>query len=74
MELELTVMFERTDEDAIAAWIVEIPGVASQGRTYEEARTRLRQELDTILRVRRKFAGDQLLQNRGMRREFLKDA
>jgi predicted RNase H-like HicB family nuclease len=44
------------DGDWIVAWIEEIPGVATQGKTIEEARENLREALQLTLEARREIA------------------
>jgi len=52
-QLRFTGVFEETDEGWIAARILEIPGVHSQGRTVEEARANVTDALREVLDYRR---------------------
>ena len=51
----LTAAYEQ-DGPWIVAWIVEIPGVMTQGATLEEARANLFDALELTLEVRREQA------------------
>ena len=53
--LSLTAVYQQ-DGPWIVAWIVEIPGVTTQGATLEEARANLYDALQLTLEVRREQA------------------
>jgi predicted RNase H-like HicB family nuclease len=53
--LGLTAVYQQ-DGPWIVAWIVEIPGVMTQGATLEEARENLYDALEMTLEVRRDLA------------------
>jgi predicted RNase H-like HicB family nuclease len=55
MELDLHAVYQR-DGDWIVAWLEEIPGVATQGKTIEEARENLADALQMMLDARREIA------------------
>ena len=55
MEIPLTATFVQ-DGDWIVAWLEEIPGVSTQGRTIEEARENLRDALEMTIEARREIA------------------
>ena len=55
--MELTAVFVRSGE-WWAATIEEIPGVNTQGKTLEEARSNLQEALQMILEARREEIGD----------------
>ena len=50
--MDLTAVFVRSGE-WWAAYIEEIPGANTQGRTLEEARTNLQEALDMVLQARK---------------------
>jgi predicted RNase H-like HicB family nuclease len=53
----ITAVYQQ-DGSWIVAWIVEIPGVVTQGATLEEARENLLDALGLTLEVRREHAAD----------------
>ncbi len=55
MEIDLTAVYVR-DGDWIVAWLEELPGVATQGATLEEARDNLRDALQLTIEARRELA------------------
>lgn len=55
MEIPLNAIYIQ-DGDWIVAWIEEIPGVATQGKTIEEARENLQDALQMTLEARREIA------------------
>lgn len=62
---EYTAVFTKQGK-WIAAWIEEVPGVNTQGRTMQEARENLHEALELILQEDKKF---EMLKNRNVRRE-----
>lgn len=54
-KLKYTAVYKKSGK-WIAAWIEEIPGVNSQGRTIKEARENLRDALGLVLEENRKFS------------------
>ena len=48
---QFTAVFKKT-KDWVVAWIEEIPGVNTQGKTLSEARENLREALSLILETR----------------------
>ena len=63
---EFTAVYKRTG-NWISAWIEEIPGVNTQGKTMKEARENLKEALTLILDVNRSIYG----RSRGVSREPL---
>ncbi len=55
MKRQFTAVFEKRDRWYVA-YIEEIPGVNTQGRTLREARQNLRQALRLILQANRRLA------------------
>lgn len=55
MDIPLTATYVQ-DGDWIVAWLEEIPGVATQGRTIEEARENLQDALRETLAARHEIA------------------
>ena len=53
-----TAVYEQQD-DWWAAWVEELPGANSQGRTIEEARENLKEAVELILEVNREIANEQ---------------
>jgi predicted RNase H-like HicB family nuclease len=58
MEREFTAIFEKRGR-WYTAWVEEIPGVNTQGRTLKEARENLREALELILETNRELANKQ---------------
>lgn len=54
-KLKYTAVYKKSGK-WIAAWIEEIPGVNSQGRTIKEARENLREALGLVLEENRKLS------------------
>ncbi|MDO8514320.1 MAG: type II toxin-antitoxin system HicB family antitoxin [bacterium] len=54
---EYTAVFKKRGK-WIAAWIEEIPGVNTQGRTMKEARENLREALALIIEENRRLSAD----------------
>ena len=57
--LKFTAVFEPVAEGGYSAYVEEIPGVNTQGKTLEEARENLREALELVLEVRRELAEEQ---------------
>lgn len=55
MKREFTAIYQKRDNRYIA-WIEEIPGVNTQGKTKKEAKENLKEALRLILEVNRKLA------------------
>jgi predicted RNase H-like HicB family nuclease len=53
-----TAVYEQVG-DWWAAWVEELPGANTQGRTLEEARENLREAIELILEVNREIAQEQ---------------
>lgn len=53
---ELTIVFERAEEGGYTAFIPEVPGVASEGETIEEARDMVLDALHGLAAFRREMA------------------
>ena len=60
MARQLTAVYEKHG-DWFVAYIEELPGVNTQGRTKEEARTNLRDALRVFLEANRELARKDLL-------------
>ncbi len=58
--MQLTSVYQKTDDGWYVAWIEEVPGAMTQGRTMEEARTNLREALELMLEVSREEAEREL--------------
>ena len=55
MSMKLTAAYKQVD-DWWAAWVEEIPGVNTQGKTLEEARENLKDALEMVLEANRGLA------------------
>jgi predicted RNase H-like HicB family nuclease len=55
MSMKLTAAYKQVD-DWWAAWVEEIPGVNTQGKTLEEARENLKDALQMVLEANRELA------------------
>ena len=64
---EFTAVYKKTGK-WVSAWIEEIPGVNTQGRTKTEARKNLKEALALILEVNKTLTDKNA---RGIDREFL---
>ncbi len=53
--MELTAVYQKRDRWYIA-WVEEIPGVNTQGRTLKEARENLKEALKLVLEANRELA------------------
>ena len=63
---EFTAVYKKTGR-WISAWIEEIPGVNTQGKTLKEAKENLREAIQMILRTNRMLAAG----GHGIKRESL---
>ena len=52
MKREFTAIYQKRDKH-IVAWIEEIPGANTQGRTQKEARENLKEALQLVLKTNR---------------------
>ena len=59
MKLKLTMVYQKVPEGGYVAFVEEIPGVNTQGRTLKEARENLREALELILETNRELANKQ---------------
>jgi predicted RNase H-like HicB family nuclease len=50
--LQVTIVYEEGEDGWVVAWIPEVPGAHSQGRTREEARANVIDALRGILELR----------------------
>ncbi len=55
MKREFTAVFQKRDKWYVA-YVEEIPGVNTQGRTLKEARTNLKEALQLIIEANRRLA------------------
>ncbi len=47
--MKLTAVYQPADEEGFIAWLVEMPGVRSQGETLKDAKENLRDALQVSL-------------------------
>lgn len=52
---KFTAVFQQ-DEDWWIAWVEELPGANTQGKTLEEARINLKEAVQMVLKTNRKLA------------------
>ena len=57
--MEITMVFEPTEDGIVLAYIPEISGVNSQGKTIEEAEKNLTDALEMFLVARRELNAEQ---------------
>ncbi len=67
--MQLTAIFGEGEDGWIVAWLEEIPGVMTQGRTLEEARANLQDALRETILARRELAERETRGRTGVRRE-----
>jgi predicted RNase H-like HicB family nuclease len=67
---QFTAVFKKT-KDWVIAWIEEIPGVNTQGKTLVEARENLREALLLILETNRRSSRSQIKRSHTARRELI---
>lgn len=68
MRGQFTAVYE-SDGDWIMAYVEEVPGVNTQGKTIKEARENLKDALTMILQANRKLAEKRLARKRLIRKE-----
>ncbi len=68
MQREYTAIFKKSGK-WIVAWIEEMPGVLTQGKTMKEARENLKDALALMLEVRREEAERE---DQGVKRENIR--
>ena len=68
---QFTAIYKKT-KDWFVAWIEEIPGVNTQGKTLKEARENLQEALMLVLESNRESSRSQLKTSRVMRRELMR--
>lgn len=56
MTAQITIVYEATGEGGFTAFIPEVPGAISEGRTREEAREMVLDALSELLAARREMA------------------
>lgn len=56
MTAQITIVYEATGEGGFTAFIPEVPGAISEGRTREEAREMVLDALSELLTARREMA------------------
>ena len=67
---QFTAVYKRT-KNWIVAWIEEIPGVNTQGKTVKEARENLKEALMLIIEVNRESSRLQARKGNSTRRELI---
>ncbi|MFT4049856.1 MAG: type II toxin-antitoxin system HicB family antitoxin [Solirubrobacterales bacterium] len=58
-DLEVTVRFEEVEDGWVMASVVEMPGVHTQGESYEAARENILDALRTVLSVKAELDGSE---------------
>ena len=59
MDLKFTAVYKRVPEGYVA-FVAELPGANTQGRTLEEARANLEEAIDLVLEANRTLAEEAL--------------
>lgn len=67
---QFTAVYKKT-KSWFVAWIEEIPGVNTQGKTLDEARENLREALMLILEANREASRSQMEKGNSTRRELI---
>lgn len=67
---QFTAVYKKT-KNWFVAWIEEIPGVNTQGKTLKEARENLQEALFLILEANRESSRSQLKRSKSSRRELM---
>jgi predicted RNase H-like HicB family nuclease len=67
--VKLTAVFEKVPEGYVA-FVEELPGANSQGKTIEEARENLREAVELILETNRQIS-EELVKSRDVMKEAL---
>lgn len=70
MSREFTAMYKKSGKWYLG-WIEEIPGVNTQGKTLRETKENLREALELILEVNRKFTQRGLPKGKILRESIL---
>ena len=70
MKSTFTAVYEKT-QDWIIAYVEELPGANSQGRTLEEARTNLKEAIEMVLHANRELAEKELAGKDVIKEEIL---
>ncbi len=69
--MNLTAVFEQTDDGWYVAWVEELPGAITQGRTLEEARENLQEAVSMVLEARRELTAHETQGHRVVREPFV---
>ena len=72
--MTFTVVFVRSRDEAVLAYVPELPGVQAHGENRDEARFRLRDALNLQLRANRRRTHAFFAGLRELGRETIKDA
>lgn len=67
---QFTAVYKKT-KNWFVAWVEEIPGVNTQGKTLTEARENLREALFLILESNKEFSRQNSKSSTSMRRELI---
>ena len=68
MTCTFTAVFEEAEEGGYVAYIAEVPGIATQGESLQEARDNLREAAELVLESNRELALQQF-DGQGRRQE-----
>lgn len=69
MALQLTAVFRKVP-DGYVAFVEELPGANTQGRTLEEARSNLLEAVDLVLEANRTLAEEEIGESEVIREPF----
>jgi predicted RNase H-like HicB family nuclease len=70
MELKLTAVFQKVPEGYIA-FVEELPGANTQGKTLEEARENLKEAIELVLEANRILAEEEMTENEYIRETLM---
>ena len=65
---QFTAVYKRT-KDWVVAWVEEIPGANTQGKTLTEARQNLAEALSMVLQANREYSRSSVRKSSSTRRE-----
>jgi predicted RNase H-like HicB family nuclease len=70
MKIVLTGVFEKKSDDCWIAWVEELPGANTQGRSLEEAKENLWEAITMVLEASREIAEEELRGKDVIREEY----
>ena len=71
--MKLTAVFVPDEEGGFIAYIEEIPGVNTQGKTLDEAKANILDALNLVMETRRALAKKELKKNPLLKRKYIRE-